>query len=84
MIARLDALLAFNRASDLTHVHHRTLITAYRDDLVVPPHMSRELDLHIPAARFHEFPTGGHFGPALAPEPFCETLMKFLKGRLDG
>ncbi len=81
VLARIAALLAFDRSADLARIGLPTLVFSCRDDLVVPPHMSRVLALRIPDALLNEIPAGGHFAPFIAPEPYHDALGEFLTGQ---
>ncbi len=78
VLARIAALLAFDRAADLGRIDCPTLAFACRDDLVVPPHMSRDLATRIPGAIVSELSTGGHFAPLIVADAYGEALQPFL------
>lgn len=80
VLARIAALLAFDRSAELARIDVPTLVFSCRDDLVVPPHMSRVLALRIPGAVLGEIPSGGHFAPLIAAEAYHEALREMLAG----
>lgn len=77
-LARIAALLAFDRSADLPRITQPVLTICCHDDRVVPPHMTRDLAGRIPGVRSREFPYGGHFAPLVAPEAFSDALLPFL------
>jgi len=61
VLARIAAILAFDRSGEVEGIRHRTLVSAARDDAVTPSYYSEELARRIPGARLSLMPTGGHF-----------------------
>jgi aminoacrylate hydrolase len=61
VLARIAAILAFDRSGEIERIGHRTLVSAARDDAVTPSYYSEELARRIPGARLSLMPTGGHF-----------------------
>src|SRR5215475_11717636 len=59
--SRIDAMLAFDRTSDLGRIKTPTLVIGAEDDIVTPAYFSEELARLIPAAEVKLFPRGGHF-----------------------
>ncbi|GLZ39325.1 alpha/beta fold hydrolase [Actinokineospora sp. NBRC 105648] len=55
-----------------------TLVLAFADDLIAPPHLGREVAGMIPGARFDELPDAGHFGYLERPEAVNKLLTEFL------
>ena len=78
VLARIAALLAFDRSADLPRISHPALAFCCHDDLVVPPHMTRDLAARIPGAVVRELPYGGHFAPLITPEAYGDALIPFL------
>jgi len=61
VLARIAAILAFDRAAEVGRIRQRTLVSAARDDAVTPSYFSEDLARRIPDARLSLMPTGGHF-----------------------
>ena len=81
--ARVAALLAFDARPRLANVACPTLISAARDDVLVPSVMSRELAEAIPQAELHVQPWGGHAINVTEPAAFNGQLLDFLDHRSD-
>ncbi|WP_051386446.1 alpha/beta fold hydrolase [Actinokineospora inagensis] len=60
----------------------RTLVIAFTDDLVTPPHLGREVADAIPGARFAQVDAGGHYGYLERPAEVNALLTDFLGGRV--
>ncbi len=80
MLARIDALLAFDIDARLPKITCPVLVSASADDLLVPPLCSRRLAERLPNATLAVEPWGGHAFTATAPERFNSTLAAFLAG----
>lgn len=78
VLARIEAILAFDRRAELPRIAHRTLVMAARDDAVTPAYFSDELARLIPAARLILFPTGGHFYNHVVQAEFERATIDFL------
>ena len=78
VLARIAALLAFDRAGDLGRVDSPTVVFSCLDDLVVPPHMSRDLAARISGAVVKVLPTGGHFAPLIMADAYHQAVQPFL------
>jgi aminoacrylate hydrolase len=81
MLARIDAILRFDRRADLPRLAAPTLVIAARDDIVTPAYYAEELGRLIPDARLVILPQGGHFYPQVVPQEFCRLVVPFLEGR---
>ena len=81
MLARIAAILRFDRRADLYSIGAPTLVIAARDDMVTPPYYSEELGRLIPAAETVVLPQGGHFLPQVFPELFRGIVLEFLDRR---
>jgi aminoacrylate hydrolase len=80
MLARINALLAFDVDARLEEITHRVLISASADDMLVPMSCSQRLAARLPNADFQQFAWGGHGFTVTDPETFNEGLIKFLEG----
>ncbi len=78
VLARIAAILRFDRREDLGRVRSPTLVIGARDDLVVPPYLCEDLGRRIPGAKTVILPTGGHFFPRVAAEEFRRQVLSFL------
>ncbi|CAM5625266.1 Alpha/beta hydrolase OS=Streptomyces alboniger OX=132473 GN=CP975_31995 PE=4 SV=1 [Streptomyces alboniger] len=57
------------------------LVIGFQDDLVVRPHLSREVARSIPGARYTEIPGCGHYGYLENPAAVNEAIVAFFAGR---
>lgn len=80
MLARINALLAFDIDARLEEIPHRVLVSASADDMLVPMRCSQRLASRLPNADFQQFAWGGHGFTVTDPETFNEGLIKFLEG----
>lgn len=80
MLARINALLAFDIDARLDEIAHRVLVSASADDMLVPMDCSRRLAAHLPNADFQMVAWGGHGFTVTDPETFNEALVNFLQG----
>lgn len=82
--SRIDAILAFDRAAELSRVRTPTLIIAVEDDTVIPAYFSEELARLIPGAEVKFFPQGGHCVPHVKPREFNQAVLPFLTAHTPG
>lgn len=78
LLRRIAALLAFDVADRLGGIACPTLVTASRDDLLVPWTASEALAAGIPGARLWVAAEGGHGFTVTEPEAFNTALCGFL------
>jgi len=81
LLARLDAILAFDRADRLGDIRAPTLVICCEDDRVVPVRHSQRLAEGIRGAALRLLPRGGHFPQVTATEAYNRTLIEFLEMR---
>jgi len=75
---RIAALLAFDATPYLAALKTPTLISASRDDVLVPCSMSEQLASAIPGAKLHIAPWGAHAINVTEPDAFNTMLLEFL------
>jgi aminoacrylate hydrolase len=75
---RIAALLSFDAASRLASLRTPTLISAARDDVLVPCSMSEQLAAAIPGATLDIAPWGAHAVNVTESAAFNATLLAFL------
>jgi aminoacrylate hydrolase len=75
---RIAALLAFDATPHLANLRTPTLISAARDDVLVPCSMSEQLASAIPGAQSHVAPWGAHAINVTEPDAFNAMLLGFL------
>lgn len=80
MLARINALLAFDIDDRLGEIACPVLVSASADDMLVPTLCSRRLAERLPNATLDVVPWGGHAFTATAPDAFNATLIAFLSG----
>lgn len=78
VLARIRAILAFDRTADLGRIAHPTLVMCARDDAVTPAYHSERLAAAIADARLTLLPTGGHFYNHCFPAAFERAVEDFL------
>ena len=80
MLARINALLAFDIDDRLGDIACPVLVSASADDMLVPALCSRRLAEGLPKAVLDIAPWGGHAFTATVPDAFNATLVAFLSG----
>jgi len=78
LLARIDALAAFDVVSDLKDIHVPILVLSAADDMLVPSRSSRLLSDALPNVMPVEMPWGGHAVNITAARMFNDHLMSFL------
>lgn len=81
MLARINALLAFDIDDRLPDIATRVLVSASADDMLVPSLCSERLAQRLSNATLDIVPRGGHAFTATAPDAFNTTLLAFLGGQ---
>jgi aminoacrylate hydrolase len=77
-VARIDALLAFDRRADLGRIRAPTLILAADNDYITPPYFSEGLARAIPGAKLIMMRGGGHSFTKTRAEEFNRIALEFL------
>lgn len=80
MLARINALLAFDIDDRLGDIATPALVSASADDMLVPSRCSERLAQRLANATLDIVPWGGHGFTATAPYAFNTTLTGFLAG----
>jgi pimeloyl-ACP methyl ester carboxylesterase len=81
--AQLGLEVVPNRLPHYRRITRPCLVIGFQDDLVVRPHLTRELAAAIPGATYTEIPGCGHYGYLERPDAVNEAVVGFL-GRGDG
>ncbi|WPB56661.1 pyrimidine utilization protein D [Xylophilus sp. GOD-11R] len=81
MRARIAALRAFDVDARLGEIAVPTLVSAARDDLLVPWTRSRRLAEGLPRATLELMPHGAHAHNIVEAEAFNQSLLGFLSAR---
>ncbi len=76
--SRLNAILAFDRRSELTRIALPTMVLCCADDILTPPYFSREYAELIPNADLTIVPRGGHAYAQTEPEEFNQRVLGFF------
>jgi aminoacrylate hydrolase len=76
--SRIDAIVAFDRSSELARIKAPTLVLCAKDDFITPAYFSEELAQKIPGAKLVILPEGGHCASETALEAFNRSVLQFL------
>lgn len=80
MLARIEALLAFDIDARLGEIAAPVLVSASADDMLVPVSCSRRLAEGLGRSFLEIVPWGGHGFTVTAPAAFNASLLRFLGG----
>jgi aminoacrylate hydrolase len=78
ILARIEALLAFDIDAKLPKIAAPVLVSASADDMLVPVTCSKRLAERLPNATLDITPWGGHAMSVTDPDTFNATLTDFL------
>ncbi|MGP4087256.1 alpha/beta fold hydrolase [Streptomyces sp. KR55] len=78
--AQLGLDLIPNRLPQYRAIGRPCLVVGFQDDLVVRPHLSREVAEAIPGARYTEIPGCGHYGYLERPDAVNAAITEFFAG----
>ncbi|MDV3125457.1 alpha/beta hydrolase [Mycobacterium sp. 21AC1] len=67
-----------NRLPAYQHIKVPVLVIGFADDVVLPPHLGREVADAIPTGRFLEIPDTGHLGFIEKPQEVNAAILKFF------
>ncbi len=77
-MGRIDALLAFDRRTDVSGIKAPTLIIASDNDYITPSYHAQWLARAIPHAQLETVKGGGHSLSKTKPEVFNRIVLEFL------
>lgn len=80
---QLDVAPLENRLPAYRNITHPVLVMGFADDVVTPPHLSREVADAIPDARYMEIPDAGHLGFIEQPDAVNKAMLEFF-AEIDG
>ena len=78
MLARIEALLAFDINARLGEIAAPVLVSASSDDMLVPVLCAKRLAQGLPNATLDIVPWGGHGFTVVTPQAFNTSLLAFL------
>jgi pimeloyl-ACP methyl ester carboxylesterase len=76
--AQLDVAPAENRLPAYRSIATPTLVIGFADDLILPPHLSREVADAIPQGRYLQIPDAGHLGFIERPDAVNAAALEFF------
>ena len=80
--AHLDVVPTQNRLSAYRSITAPVLVIGFADDVVLPPHLSREVADAVPNGRYLEIPRTGHLGFIEKPQVVNPAVLEFFADRL--
>ena len=78
MRAQLDVGPHDNRLPAYRSITAPVLVIGFSDDVVLPPHLGREVADALPNGRYLEIPDTGHFGFIEKPQVVNAAALKFF------
>ncbi|MCC7015668.1 MAG: alpha/beta fold hydrolase [Rhodospirillales bacterium] len=78
MASRIDAILAHDRAEELSGIRTPTLVLCARDDLMTPAYFSEDIAARIPKAEFVRLDGGGHACSKTRDQEFNRHVLDFI------
>ncbi|MGE2688982.1 alpha/beta fold hydrolase [Mycolicibacterium pulveris] len=81
--AQLGVAPEGNRLPAYRSITKPALVIGFSDDVVLPPHLGREVADAIPNGRFLEIPDAGHLGFIEQPDAVNEAVLKFFADSLE-
>jgi aminoacrylate hydrolase len=76
--SRIDAIVEFDRTTDIAKIKTPTMVICARDDILTPPYFSRELARLIPGAELVELERGGHCASETNTRAFDNVVLGFI------
>lgn len=78
--AQLDLDLFPNRLAAYRRIRVPVLVIGFSDDILLPPHLAREVADAIPGAEYRQLDHCGHYGYLERPDEVNAELLKFFAG----
>jgi aminoacrylate hydrolase len=78
LASRIDAIVDFDRTSDLPGIKTPTLVICAKDDILTPPYFTDELARLIPGAERVILERGGHCASETCTEAFNDAVLRFI------
>ena len=69
-----------NRLEEYLKIRSSCLVIGFKDDLIVPPYLCREVAQHIPDCRYKELARCGHLGHLEEPDAVNSLMIEFFRG----
>jgi pimeloyl-ACP methyl ester carboxylesterase len=69
-----------NRLEYFRKIRCDCLVIGFKDDLIAPPHLCREVAEYIPGARYEELADCGHYGYLEQPDKANALILNFFRG----
>ncbi|MFM9888081.1 MAG: alpha/beta fold hydrolase [Burkholderiales bacterium] len=79
MLSRIDAIMRFDRRSELAKIRAATMAIVAAEDCLTPPYFSEAIAKAIPGAVLKVMPRGGHFLYQVDPQPYEDAVLAFLR-----
>ena len=76
--SRIDAIVAFDRTSDLPGIRTPTQVICAKDDILTPPYFTDELARLIPGAERVILERGGHCASETRTQAFDDAVLGFI------
>jgi len=76
--SRIDAIVAFDRTSDLPGIRTPTQVICAKDDILTPPYFTDELARLIPGAERAILERGGHCASETCAQAFNDAVLGFI------
>lgn len=83
ILAKIEAVLKFDRSAELHRIRTPTLVNCAIDDILDPVYFSRALAAAIPGARLKILRGGAHFCPITTPDAYFRQVSAFLGALRD-
>jgi aminoacrylate hydrolase len=78
-LSRCDAVINFDRVSQLGRIKTPTHVVCAKDDFLTPSYFSEELAKKIPGATLHWLERGGHASSQTVPNEFNRLVLGLLR-----
>ncbi|MCP9274170.1 alpha/beta fold hydrolase [Mycolicibacterium arenosum] len=78
LLAQVDVAPTGNRLPVYRSIEAAVLVIGFADDLLLPPHLGREVADAIPGARYLQIPDAGHLGFIERPDAVNASVLEFF------